>query len=183
MHYNTLQALLSDDTNELYQQLLDYAALLTKVVAATRSENLSRMLERRHKEVEQCICCLRETVSSFNTSPGTRPSEVMAALRNEIIAITARQGHPLLRDIALIAALQRIEQDLVVCSRIAQRYARELKLGHVGARLAGLRKEASINSRRLSRLSQTHSFSGGLIHQTRRISLHSNTHLGAQPHG
>jgi ferritin-like metal-binding protein YciE len=179
MRYDTLQALLKDRTNELYQQQLDYAALLAKVVAATRSERLSSILERRLKEVEQSSCWLRETVSAFETPPGARPSEVMAALRNEVIAITARQGHPLLRDIALIAALQRIEQDLALCSGVARRYAGELKMRQVTRRLCGLSKEASISSRRLSALNQKSPCNGGFIHQASHCIIRSRARLRA----
>ena len=120
------QELMIKDLQDLYQAESEQASQLPHLASQASSEHLRIAIEEHAAETQQQVTRLREILEMMGETPGGQ-GEVTPGVHG-LISEAQNKGEqvsdPLLRDLALIAAAQKMEHYEIACYGTARAMAR-----------------------------------------------------------
>ncbi len=162
MRLNTLQDLLIDQLQVLYNSEFQIAEALPKVTHAASSPDLKKAFQSHQKITQGQINRLNEVFKKLNISHNQHLCEGMKGLIHEEDQIINREGDPVVKDAALIGAAQRIEQYEIAGYEAVRTYARELGFNDIADLLQDTLNEESESDKQLTSLAKGGFFSPGI---------------------
>lgn len=152
MHYNTLNDVFADQLADLWsaeQQLVD---ALPKVAAAASSDKLRAAVEDHLAETRGHVVRLEQIIARVDLPMPQIECEAMEGLLREGARILSSDGDPMVRDVALVAAAQRIEHYEIAAYGTARALADELGFGEVSDMLIATLTEENRADQTLTKL-------------------------------
>ena len=137
-------------------------AALPKVAQAANSEELREVFEHHLEETREHATRLEQIFEQLGTMPPMEECEGMKGLISEGEEIIASTGSPTAKDVALVAAAQRIEHYEIAGYGTARTLAGELDLGEAKSLLDQTLDEEGHADKTLTGLATGGLFGGGL---------------------
>ena len=132
----TYQELMIKDLQDLFQAESEQASQLQRLASQASNDQLRSALQDHAMETQQQVTRLRQILEMIGETPGG-PGEVTPGVQG-LVAEAHKKGEqvsdPLLKDLALIAAAQKMEHYEIACYGTARAMARTAGL-HEAARL------------------------------------------------
>jgi ferritin-like metal-binding protein YciE len=126
MNLNTLQDVFVDQIHDLHDAETQLVAALPKLAGAASTDKLREAFEHHLAETRGQLERLNEIIATQGISPGTEPCKAMQGLIAEGEKIISAQGDPTTKDVALIAAAQRVEHYEIAAYGTARTLADQL---------------------------------------------------------
>ncbi len=168
MQYNSLQDVFADQLADLWSAERLLVDALPKVANASYSDELRSALEQHLAETKTHLARLESIIGRLEVRYPTEDSEAMRGLLREGERVMSAGGDPTARDVALIAAAQRIEHYEIAAYGTACALADELGLRDVGDILQDTLDEESRTDKTLTKLATGGFLSLGLNEQAAR---------------
>ena len=149
-----LTNLLTEEINELYDAERQLLKVFPKMCAASSSEELADALAEHFEETRTHVDRLDEVGMTLGFTPGGRRCRAMEGLVAEIEEFLTAKGNGLVRDLAIIAAAQRVELYELSAYGSAKALAGRLGLDQVVDVLAGTADEEAGADRNLTRIAE-----------------------------
>lgn len=144
--------LMIKDLQDLYQSESEQASQMPHLASAASSDALKSALQEHAKETEQQLLRLRQILEMLEVSPGGE-GEVTPGVRGlvaEALEKTQQMQDPPLKDLALIAAAQKMEHYEMACYGTARAMARTAGLDQAGQLLQTTLEEEESADKRLT---------------------------------
>jgi ferritin-like metal-binding protein YciE len=162
MRLNTLQDLLVDQLQDLYNAEHQIAEALPQMAHAAASADLKQTFKSHQKITIGQITRLNEVFKKLGINHNNHLCEGMLGLIKEENHVIHREGDPSVKDSALIAAAQRIEQYEISGYGAVRTYARELGYTDIADLLQDTLDEESEADKQLTSLAKGGFFSPGI---------------------
>ena len=162
MRLNTLQDLLFDQLQDLYNAETQVAEALPQMAHAASSADLKQTLKSYQKITIGQINRLNEIFKKLGITHNEHLCEGMLGLIKEENYIIHREGDSTVKDAALIAAAQRIEQYEIGGYGAVRTYARELGYNDIADLLQDTLDEECEADKQLTSLAKGGFFSPGI---------------------
>lgn len=160
MQYNSLQDVLADQLADLWSAEQQLVSALPKVADAASSDTLRTVVEDHLAETRGHVERLDRVIRGLDLRYPEEECEAMQGLVREGERVISTSGDPVARDVALIAAAQRIEHYEIAAYGTVCALADELGLGQVSDILRETLGEESNADQTLTRLA-----TGGFLRQ------------------
>lgn len=162
MRYDTVRDLLKHDLGELLDAFSRYGEVLRASSGASRTSQLTDLLEQRLKTIESHQAILMDMATEMDVSPEAFTNQVMVRFTESIQEITAGEGNPQVRDAALLGTIQQIEHDLLATVTQTRDYASSLKMSTMYKHLEQLLATTKKTMHELERVARGSIFIPGL---------------------
>jgi len=162
MRLDTLQDLLIDQLNYLYNAEFQIAEALPKVAHAASSADLKKAFQSHQKITQNQINRLNEVFKKLGVTHNNHHCDGVLGLIHDEDRIISIQGDPVVKDAALIAAAQRIEQYEISGYSAVRTYARELGYNDIADLLQDTLDEENESDKQLTSLAKGGFFSPGI---------------------
>jgi ferritin-like metal-binding protein YciE len=162
MRLDTLQDLLVDQLQDLYNAENQIAEALPQMAHAAASTDLKQAFKSHQKITIGQINRLNEVFKKLGIIRNQHLCEGMLGLIKEESYVIHREGDPSVKDAALIAAAQRIEQYEISGYGAVRTYARELGYTDIADLLQDTLDEESEADKQLTSLAKGGFFSPGI---------------------
>ncbi|MCZ8205752.1 DUF892 family protein [Gemmatimonas sp.] len=156
MGLESLYDLLLDELRDLYHAELQIAKTLPRLGKAARTPALRDALRHHLEETEQQIVRLEEVFNLLGVRGTGRKSRAMLGLLDEAIDLIAAEGSDVVRDAALIAALQRVAHYEMATYGTVIAHARMLGHSPIARLLEQSRDEEQRTNAVLTRIAEQH---------------------------
>jgi ferritin-like metal-binding protein YciE len=168
MKLETLQDVYVDQIHDLQDAERQLVEALPKLAAAASSDKLREAFEHHLAETRGQLERLDEIIATGGIGTATEPCKAMQGLVAEGEKIISAQGDPTAKDVALIAAAQRVEHYEIAGYGTARTLADEL--GHSDARdlLDDTLDEESNADKLLTKIATGGLMKAGINEQARR---------------
>jgi len=150
----TYQEMMIKDLQDLYQAESEQARELPKLARLVESQQLRTALEEHATETQQQVLRLQEVLGMMDQTPGGS-GEVPLGVRgvvSEAMKKSEQFQDPLLKDLALIAAAQKMEHYEIACNGSARATARTAGLDEAARLLQTSLDEEEAADRRLTEI-------------------------------
>ena len=150
----TYQQLIIKDLQDLYQAEMEHASELPQLAAQASNEALRRAFEDHADETQQQIMRLRQILEMLGETPGG-PGEVSPGIRGLVSEADQKLEQvqdPALRDLALIAAAQKMEHYEIACYGTARAMARTAGMDEAARLLQTTLDEEEAADKRLTEI-------------------------------
>jgi ferritin-like metal-binding protein YciE len=168
MGLNTLEDVFAEQLADLYSAERQLVEALPKVEQAAQDEGLRQAIAEHLQETRGHVERLETIFSQLNRPMPTETCEGMKGLLAEGDKVIGMPGTPAAKDVAIIAAAQRVEHYEIAAYGTARALADELDLGDARDLLDRTLDEEGRADKMLSQLAMGGLFSGG-INDTARI--------------
>lgn len=158
----TLLAFFMNEMHDLYSaenQILD---MLPKMIKAANSSDLKQALKDHMKETQEQVKRLDRAFRLLNQTPRKQTCEGMEGIISEGEKYLTGHSKPLTRDVAIIAAAQRVEHYEIATYGTARAHARQLDLDQIADLLDETLDEESAADKKLSKIAEGTIFSTGV---------------------
>jgi ferritin-like metal-binding protein YciE len=160
MHYNSLHDVFADQLADLWSAELQLVSALPKFAGAASSDTLRTAVEDHLAETRGHVARLERIIRSLALQYPNEECAAMQGLLREGERVMSASGDPIARDVALIAATQRIEHYEIAAYGTVCALADELGLGQVSDVLRETLNEESDADRTLTKIA-----AGGFMRQ------------------
>jgi ferritin-like metal-binding protein YciE len=126
MGFNSLDDVLQDQVRDLLSAEKQLVAALPKVAEAAHSEELKQAISEHLEETKGHVKRLEQAAGLLGIAGNATTCKAMQGLVAEGEEILAKQGDPVVKDAAIIAAAQRIEHYEIAAYGTARTLANEL---------------------------------------------------------
>jgi len=126
MGLHSLDDVLQDQVKDLLSAEKQLVAALPKVAAAAHAPELKEAISDHLEETRGHVRRLDEVTSLLGMSPSASTCKAMQGLVAEGEDVLGKEGHPVAKDAAIIAAAQRIEHYEIAAYGTARTLAGEL---------------------------------------------------------
>lgn len=168
MRYASVQDVLAEQLADLWSAERQLVATLPKLADAASSDRLKAVVEDHLAETLGHVARLERIIGNLELPYPTDECEAMRGLVHEADRAMAADGDPMARDIALIAAAQRVEHYEMAAYGTASTLAAELGLSEVRNLLEQTLEEERNADRTLSKLATGDVLRRGLNEQAAR---------------
>ncbi len=162
MRLNTLQDLLINQMQQIYNAEVQLAENLPKMAYAASSPDLKQTFKSYQKITQNQISRLTEVFKKLGIDHNYHQCEGMQGLINEENQIISLEGDPAIKDSALISAAQKIGQYEITTYSALRTYARELGFDDIADLLQGTLDEEIQADKQLTSLAKGGFFSPGI---------------------
>jgi len=131
MPEETLQDLLVEQIQDIYDAEKQLVKALPKLVKAAESEELSEALRTHLEETEGHVSRLEDAFRSIGVAAKSKPCKGMKGLVDEGSEAVQEEAKGCLRDLAIIAAAQRVEHYEISAYGTARTIAEQLHMKDV----------------------------------------------------
>ena len=128
---DSLECLLVDQLQDLYDAEQRLTKALPKVAAAAEDSALKKLVSDHLKETQGHVTRLEQAFRSIGKEPKAKTCEAMKGLVAEGDEMIGASGDPTVKDAALIATAQRVEHYEIAAYGCARTFAQ--RLGHTEA--------------------------------------------------
>ncbi|HYP13720.1 MAG TPA: DUF892 family protein [Bryobacteraceae bacterium] len=148
------QTLMIKDLQDLYQAESEHARQLPELADQAASEELRSALEQHAEETQQQILRLQQILEMVGETPGGEGEVTpgVQGLVNEAQKRMTEVQEPMLRDLALIAAAQKMEHYEIACYGTARAMARSAGLEEAARLLQETLDEEEQADKRLTQI-------------------------------
>lgn len=150
----SLEDFLMEELKDLYSAEKQLTKALPKMVKAANSEELKQAFEEHLKETEGQVARLEKISKIAGKSLAGKKCKAMEGLVEEGKEIMEEDCTPEVRDVALIAAAQKVEHYEIASYGCAKTYARLLGYSEVEELLEETQQEESAADEKLTALSE-----------------------------
>lgn len=148
------QALMIKDLQDLYQAESEQASQLPQLASQAANEALRTALEEHAGETQQHVARLGQILEMIGEAPGG-PGEVTPGVQG-LVSEAHKKGEqvtdPVLRDLALIAAAQKMEHYEIACYGTARAMARTAGMDEAARLLQTTLDEEEAADKRLTEI-------------------------------
>ncbi len=123
MRYDTYMDILVMEAGELLYAFSHYSEVLRRCSGASRTRELTDVLEQRLLSVDARISVVRDIVKGTGHPPEMSENRFFDRLVDSIMEIASGEGRPGVRDAALMGAVLRIECVMLASSLLVRGYA------------------------------------------------------------
>jgi ferritin-like metal-binding protein YciE len=162
MQLNSLQDVLREQLEDLYDAEHQLVKALPKVATAASSNDLRDAIEQHLDETKGHIARLEQAFSEAGMTPSATHCDAMEGLIREGEKTVTATGDPMAKDAALIAAAQRVEHYEIAGYGTAKTLARELGYDGTGSLLEEILDEESAADKKLTTLATGGMFRSGV---------------------
>jgi ferritin-like metal-binding protein YciE len=162
MGLDTLEDVFAEQLADLYSAEKQIVEALPKVEQAAHDEGLRQALAEHLQETRGHVARLEKIFGQLNRPMPVETCEGMKGLLAEGEKVMAMAGEPAAKDVALIAAAQRVEHYEIAAYGTARALADELDLGDARDLLDRTLDEEGRADKMLTQLAVGGLFSGGL---------------------
>lgn len=162
MQFNSLQDVLIEQLGDLYSAEQQLVLALPKVSGATSDGKLREAIDEHLDETRAHVRRLEQIFEQLGISAPAEKCKGMEGLIAEGDEIVAAQGDPAAKDVALIAAAQRVEHYEIAAYGTARTLAAELGHDDVETLLNETLDEESNADKKLTQIATGGLFSSGV---------------------
>jgi ferritin-like metal-binding protein YciE len=152
---NSLQDLLSDEIQDIYDAEKRLTAALPKMADAARSPELRAAFQEHQRQTEDHVNRLEQVFELLGETPERDTCDAMKGLIDEGEEVVSARGSDEVRDAALIAAAQRVEHYEIASYGCAREFAEQLGQEEVSALLQQTLEEEKSADKRLTAIARS----------------------------
>jgi ferritin-like metal-binding protein YciE len=152
---NSLQDLLSDEIQDIYDAEKRLTAALPKMAEAARSPELRAAFQEHQRQTEDHVNRLEQVFELLGETPERDTCDAMKGLIDEGEEVVSARGSDEVRDAALIAAAQRVEHYEIASYGCAREFAEQLGQEEVSALLQQTLEEEKSADKRLTAIARS----------------------------
>ena len=162
MQFNSLQDVLREQLEDLYDAEHQLVKALPKVAAAASSADLREAIQNHLAETQSHVTRLQQAFSEAGMTATATHCDAMEGLIREGEKVVMATGDPMAKDAALIAAAQRVEHYEIAGYGTAKTLARELGYDEAGSILEEILDEESAADKKLTTVATGGMFRSGV---------------------
>jgi ferritin-like metal-binding protein YciE len=162
MQLNSLQDVLQEQLEDLYDAEQQLVTALPKVATAATSTELREAIEQHLEETRGHVTRLEQVFSEAGLTAAGHHCDAMEGLLKEGEEIISATGDSMAKDAALIAAAQRVEHYEIAGYGTAKTLARELGYDEAGSLLDEILDEESAADKKLTTIATGGMFRSGV---------------------
>ena len=162
MQLGSLQDVFQEQLEDLYSAEQQLVQALPKVANATSTGELREAFDEHLEETKGHVEKLQQVFSEIGITAGSHHCDAMAGLIKEGEEIVGATGDPTAKDVALIAAAQRIEHYEIAGYGTAKTLANELGHSEAASILGDILDEESAADKLLTKIATGGMMSSGL---------------------
>jgi ferritin-like metal-binding protein YciE len=162
MRLDTLQDLLIDQLQDIYNTKIQIAEALPIIARASSSADLKQALKSHQRTTQGQLSRLYKVFQKLGITPNQHLCEGIKGLIKEGDQIIKREGDPAVKDAAIIASTQRIEHYEISAYGTVRTYARELGYNDIADLLQETMDEEIEIDKQLTSLAKGGFFSPGI---------------------
>lgn len=151
---NTLEVLLAHEIKDLYSAENQLVKALPKMAKAAASEELQAAFNTHLEETKGQVARLEEIAELLGTTPKGKVCKAMKGLVEEGSETIEEDGDPVIKDLALIGAAQKVEHYEIAGYGTARALAEALGLDDVAALLQETLDEEGATDENLTALAE-----------------------------
>jgi len=155
MKLETLQDLLIDELEDIYDAEQQLVVALPKMAKTATSPELKKSFEMHLEQTEGHVKRLEQVFKIFGEEPERKTCKAMKGLIAEGAEVIKEDADPEVKDAALISAAQRVEHYEMVAYGSARTYAEELGKTEAVELLEETLKEEKQTDSKLTKLAVT----------------------------
>ena len=152
MKLDTLSDVFVDQLADLYSAETQLVKALPSVANAVTDSDLSQAVSHHLDETRGHVQRLEQAFQELGVTPPVETCEAMQGLIAETEQIIAASGDPVAKDVALIAAAQRVEHYEIAAYGTARTLAKQLEHGSVADLLSETLDEESDADKKLTKI-------------------------------
>jgi ferritin-like metal-binding protein YciE len=152
--FNSLEDLLCDQLQDLYDAEQRLTKALPKMAKAARSPQLKQAFEHHLQETENQINRLERVFALMNKDAESKTCEAMKGMITEGDEVISAKGDPDVKDAALIAAAQRVEHYEMAGYGTARTFAQRLGMQEAAQLLQETLNEEGAADHKLTELAE-----------------------------
>lgn len=168
MKLDTLNDVFVDQLADLYSAETQLVKALPNVADAANDSELSRAMSEHLDETRGHVDRLEQAFQQLHISPPSGTCEAMQGLIAETEQLISASGDPVARDVALIAAAQRVEHYEIAAYGTARTLAKQLDHHDVANLLSDTLNEESEADKKLTKIATGGFASAGVNDQAMR---------------
>lgn len=162
MHLTSLNTLFVNLLRDLYSAEYQIVEALPRMIQGASTPQLKQAFAAHLEQSRTHIRRLDKVFTFLNYSPWGERCEAMEGLLKETVKVMQMADKPGVRDVALAAALQRVEHYEIAGYGTVRTYAKELGYKAVESLLRETLEEEVATNKQLSKLAQGSFFASGL---------------------
>jgi len=152
--FDSLINLLIEELKALHNAETQLLMSLPRIAQGAASPELKSALKKHQEGTEGHAACLEKILHSFDESPGIRTCRVMQALIEEAEQILDQEGEAIVRDAAIIGAMQKIEHYEIAAYGTALSFAQSAHEDRMVAALKKILEEKFESDKQLSNVAK-----------------------------
>lgn len=151
---NTIEVLLAHEIKDLYSAETQLVKALPKMAKAAASQELQEAFKTHLEETKGQVARLEEIASLLGTTPKGKICKAMKGLVEEGSETIEEDGDPVIKDLALIGAAQKVEHYEISGYGTARALAEALELDEVVTLLQTTLDEESSTDEKLTAIAE-----------------------------
>jgi ferritin-like metal-binding protein YciE len=154
LKFDSMDALLLDQLQDLYDAEQRLTKALPKVADAAHNPNLKAAVQQHLRETQNHVNRLERAFQLLGKSPQSKTCEAMKGLVSEGDEVISASGSPDVKDAALIAAAQRVEHYEIAGYGSARTFAQRLGKQDVARLLQETLDEEAATDKKLTQIAE-----------------------------
>jgi ferritin-like metal-binding protein YciE len=155
MKLNTLQDLLVEELQDIYDAENQILKALPKMAKAASAPQLQQAFEQHLEQSRMHVTRLDQVFQQLGTKSKGKSCKAMQGLITEGEEMIKEKADPAVRDAGLIAAAQRVEHYEMAAYGCARTYARQLGQPQVASLLQQTLDEEGMTDKKLTQLAES----------------------------
>lgn len=151
---NTLEVLLAHEIKDLYSAETQLVKALPKMAEAAASEELQEAFNNHLEETKGQVTRLEEVAELLGITPRGKTCKAMKGLLEEGSETIEEEGEPVVKDLALIGAAQKVEHYEIAGYGTARALAEALELDDVVELLQATLDEEEVTDQNLTAIAE-----------------------------
>lgn len=166
--FNSLEELLVNELQSIYHMETQIIEALPKIQNAASSPELKEAFKKHLAETKQHVKRMETALRNLQTKPGDIPSVGIEGLISECNGVIKNQATAVLKDAALIGAVQKIEHYEISAYGTAKAHAKMLNLNEIVDLLKDSDEEEANFDKKLTKIAEGTMFTSGINKQAAR---------------
>ncbi len=154
LNFNSMDALLVDQLQDLYDAEQRLTKALPKMADAAHNPTLKAAVQQHLRETQNHVNRLERAFQLLGKSPQAKTCEAMKGLVSEGDEVISANGAPEIKDAALIAAAQRVEHYEIAGYGSARTFAQRLGKQDVARLLQETLDEEAATDKKLTQIAE-----------------------------